>query len=281
MRSLRILLITLVAALGLVVAPTAAAQQISTPERTQIAVHFDGGHTVATANAGEQRPILSLSKLHLGYWVLHHGSQADKDRVQHMIAFSDDTIASELDDRYPQAIPEVIRDFGLHQTTYSGYWGSSHTSAHDAARFISEIRHDPVARPVIDGMRYAAPVAADGYRQDFGTAVLPGAQGTKFGWSNNRDIHATVTFGPGWVAAANTYGSAADHTADVRAAAGVLGSSVPGAPAAPSVPGSSGGTVTSGELLDRASCIDPLGSSQHLPQDIPVPGEVAQFVPAC
>lgn len=278
MRSLRILFITLVAALGLAAAPTAAAQQIAAPDRTQIAVHFDGGHTAATGNAGQQRPILSLSKLHLGYWVLHHGSQADKDRVQHMIAFSDDHIATELDDRYPQAIPEVIRDFGLGQTTYSGYWGTSRTSAHDAARFISAIRHAPVARPVIDGMRYAAPVAADGYRQDFGTAVLPGAQGTKFGWSNNHDVHATVTIGPGWVAAANTYGSAATHTADVRSAAGVLGSSVPGVPAAP---GSSGGTVTSGELLDRASCIDPLGSSQNLPQDIPVPGEVAQFVPAC
>ena len=66
MRSLRLLLITLIAALGLTVAPTAAAQQISTPERTQIAVHFDGGHTAATGNAGQQRPILSLSKLHLG-----------------------------------------------------------------------------------------------------------------------------------------------------------------------------------------------------------------------
>lgn len=280
MRSLRILVITLVAALGLAAAPTATAQHIAAPGRTQIAVHFDGGHTAATGNAHEQRPILSLSKLHLGYWVLHHGNEHDKGRVQHMIAVSDDNIATELDRRYPQAIPDVIRDFGLNQTTYSGYWGTSRTSAHDAARFISAIRHDSVARPVLDGMRYFAPVAADGYRQDFGTAVLPGAQGTKFGWSNNHDVHATVTIGPGWVAAANTYGSAATHTADVRSAAGVLGMGE-SARGGAGVPGGSGETVSSGELLDRAGCIDPLGSSQHLPQDIPVPGEVAQFVPAC
>lgn len=65
-------------------------------------------------------------------------------------------------------------------------------------------------------MRNAAPIAADGYRQNFGTATLPGMEGTKFGWADNRNIHASVSFGHGFTVAANTYGNAGDHTADVQ-----------------------------------------------------------------
>ena len=65
------------------------------------------------------------------------------------------------------------------------------------------------------GMATAAPVAADGYRQDFGTSRIPGVIGTKFGWSDNRRIHASVSTAPEFTVAANTYGDAATHTADV------------------------------------------------------------------
>lgn len=280
MRFLRLLLISLLAAVGVAVAPTVAAQAIDSPARTQIAVHFDDGRTVATGNAHEQRPILSLSKLHLGYWVLHHGAPADAARVQHMIASSDDGLASELDARYRQAIPAVIKEFGLTQTTYSGYWGTSSTSARDMARFLTAIRYDPVAAPLLEGMRFYHPVAADGYRQDFGTVVLPGAEGTKFGWSNDRSIHASVSFGPGWVAAANTYGSPTTHSADVAAASDVVGGGFfPGGLEMPQSSTPAG--ATTGQLLDRAGCLDPMGSSGPLVPDLPVPGELAQLVPAC
>ena len=67
-------------------------------------------------------------------------------------------------------------------------------------------------------MANAAPVAADGYRQDFGTSRIPGVIGTKFGWSDNRRIHASVSTAPGFTVAANTYGDATTHTADVTRA---------------------------------------------------------------
>lgn len=212
---------TVLVALGVAVAPNTASAAVSVdtlsvPARTQIAVQQSGGGTVATANAHESRPALSLSKLYLGYWVLYHGNPADKAQVEGMIRSSNDGVASALEARYPQAIPAIISDFGLSGTSYSGFWGTSSTSAADVARFISEIRPDPVAEPLLRGMQNASPIAADGYPQDFGTATVAGAQGTKFGWSDARDVHATVTFGEGWVMAASTYGPAETLTADVQ-----------------------------------------------------------------
>ena len=69
-------------------------------------------------------------------------------------------------------------------------------------------------------MATAAPVAADGYRQDFGTSHIPGVWGTKFGWSDDRTIHASVSTGHGFTVAANTYGDAQTHTADVTHGSG-------------------------------------------------------------
>ena len=79
------------------------------------------------------------------------------------------------------------------------------------------------------GIATAAPVASDGYRQDFGTARIPGIIGTKFGWSDNRQVHASASFGPGYSVAANTYGSPADLTGDVLGAVEVA-PQVPGLP---------------------------------------------------
>jgi len=59
-------------------------------------------------------------------------------------------------------------------------------------------------------MTQAAPVAADGYPQDFGTATLPGVTGTKFGWSDDpTSIHASASIGPDLVVSAHTWGTAA------------------------------------------------------------------------
>mgnify|MGYP002759236673 FL=1 len=188
------------------------------PARTQITVRHDSGATVSTANSHESRPALSLSKLYLGYWVLKYGAPADKARVEHMIRVSDDNVATDLDRRYPQAIPSIIHEFSLRETHYTGYWGTTTTSTEDVARFTSRIQHDPIAAPIMTGMANAAPVAADGYRQDFGTSRIPGVIGTKFGWSDNRRIHASVSTASGFTVAANTYGDAATHTADVTRA---------------------------------------------------------------
>lgn len=186
------------------------------PGRTQVTVRHVSGVTVSTPNAHETRPALSLAKLYLGYWVLKYGAEPDKWQVEEMIRVSHDGIASNLDAKYPQAIDSVARDFGLGATHRNGYWGNSGTSTENLARFVEAIHGDPAAAPLFNGMRNAAPIAADGYRQDFGTATLPGMEGTKFGWADNRNIHASVSIGNGFTVAANTYGNAGDHTADVQ-----------------------------------------------------------------
>lgn len=183
--------------------------------RTAVAVYHPNGTWTGSPDAHQPRRALSLSKLYLGYWVLRHGSPAEKRQVERMIAVSSDSIAAQLDRAHPQAIDAVARDFGLRNTYRNGRWGATRTSAYDVAKFVNDIRTDPVAIPIIRGMRNAAPVAQDGFHQNYGTSRLPGAEGTKFGWSDDRrTATATVTFGPGWVASALTYGNVGANTHD-------------------------------------------------------------------
>lgn len=183
--------------------------------RTAVAVYHPDGRWTGSPNAHQPRPALSLSKLYLGYWVMRYGHPNDKRQVEHMIRVSSDSIAGHLDRTYPHAIDAIARDYGLNNTTRNGHWGRSRTSALDVAKFISMVRHDPAATPIIHGMRTAAPVAQDGFRQDYGTSRLPGAEGTKYGWADDRrSSTATVSFGPGWVASALTYGDAGANTHD-------------------------------------------------------------------
>lgn len=206
-------LITPVAHAGVVLDPNAV------PSRTQLTLRYSDGVEVATANAHESRPALSLAKLYLGYWVVQHGEDADKARVENMIRYSEDATASYLDTKYHQAIPEVIAQYGLSETHYPGYWGNTTTSTEDLTRFLSDIVADPVAAPVINGMRTAAPTAADGYRQDYGTSRVPGVIGTKFAWADDAStVNASASFGDGFTIAANTYGDSAQLTGDVLGA---------------------------------------------------------------
>lgn len=264
----------LAVSVGLAVAPAASAQDLgAVPGRTQVAIQYTDGTRAGTANAHESRPALSLSKLYLGYWVLKYGAPEDKAQVFEMIRVSHDGIASNLDARYPQAIPAIIRDYQLGDTRYNGGWGRSNTSVADVAGFVSAIRNDPAAAPLLAGMYQSAPVAADGYPQNYGTATLPGAQGTKFGWSDNHDVNATVSIGDNWVIAANTFGSAQTLTLDVQTA-GPAGAGT-----------FVGGQYTSGHLIDALTCQDPIGSSRQLtagiPRDVPLPREVSAVVPGC
>lgn len=145
-------LVTPVAQAGITIDPNAV------PGRTQVTLRYSNGAVVSTANSHESRPALSLVKLYLGYWVLQHGAPADKARVENMIRFSEDGTATDLDRRYPQAIPEIIGQFGLHETHYPGFWGNTTTSTEDLARFTSAIVGDPLATPIINGMRTASPL---------------------------------------------------------------------------------------------------------------------------
>lgn len=212
-------------AFGLVAPAAQAAITIdpnAVPARTQVTLRYSNGAVVSTANSHESRPALSLVKLYLGYWVLQHGAPEDKARVENMIRFSEDGTATDLDRRYPQAIPEVIGQFNLRETHHPGYWGNTTTSTEDLTRFTAAIVNDPVAAPIINGMRNASPIAADGYKQDYGTSRVPGVVGTKFGWADNRGVHATASFGNGFTIAANTYGAASQLTGDVLGAVRII-----------------------------------------------------------
>lgn len=202
-----------VAALSALGALGALGVAVPMPAAASTAVVWDNGTTTGSPDAYAPRPALSLSKLYLGYWVLHHGAPEDKAKVEQMIRYSDDGIAFQLDRRYPNAIDDVARQFDLPATNRRGHWGNATTSANDVARFVQAIRFDPVAEPIMRGMRDAAPIAADGFHQDYGTSRLPGAQGTKFGWSDDRrSATGTVSFGDRWSASALTYGDARANT---------------------------------------------------------------------
>ena len=86
------------------------------------------------------------------------------------------------------------------------------TSTYDAVSFIAQLIEQDPTHPILVAMAEADPVAADGYGQDFGTSVLPGVIGTKWGWSDDRDLHSSVSFGENFVVAAAVTGTADDLT---------------------------------------------------------------------
>lgn len=72
---------------------------------------------------------------------------------------------------------------------------------------------------MLSALATASPVAADGYKQDYGTATLPGVLGTKWGWSDDRSsVNASVSFGPFFSVSASTYGPSQQLTDDVQGA---------------------------------------------------------------
>lgn len=208
----------LLTVMGLVSAVPANAIELADaiPERTQIVIVYDDGTIVASENADESRPALSLAKLYLGYYVLEEGDEEDAALVYDMIRYSQDSTADYLESIYPEAIEEIVDEFDLRDTDWAGYWGNSTTSMLDMAEFVSKVNDDPTAAPLIDGMANTAEEAADGYAQDFGTITLPDMLGTKLGWSDHLDVHASVSIGSDFVVAANTYGDADTLTEDVQ-----------------------------------------------------------------
>lgn len=207
-------------ALAAFIAPNASAISVrvdAASPRSAVAVVHAGGAVEASRNGWEPRPALSLSKLYLGYWVLYHGAPRHRVLVEEMVRTSNDGIASVLDAAYPQAIDAIARDFKLSATQRRGNWGVASTSAVDVAMFVQAIKHDPVATPLLRGMANAAPVAADGFPQNYGTSRLPGVQGTKFGWADDRrSSTATVSYGNGFTVAVLTFGDAHANTIDAQ-----------------------------------------------------------------
>ncbi|WP_255468453.1 class A beta-lactamase-related serine hydrolase [Corynebacterium sp. LK29] len=235
---------------------------IDAPGRTQISfTHTPSGTHYGTANENEARPGLSIVKLYIADYVFKHGTEADKAKATEMIRYSDDNIASELYGRYPDSINATAREYGLSNTHDAGHWGNSTTSSADTVKFLEAKKRENTSDPVLVAMSTASPVAADDYRQDYGTATLPGVIGTKWGWSDDRQsVHASASIGPDFSVAANTYGTKETHTSDVQNAFdGTLGTpSLPDIPGVPNLPES----PNLGELLN-------LPETPQLPQ---IPG---------
>lgn len=212
---------------GLVLALTTAvahAEDFTTqiPSRTQLAVLTTTGTAWGTANQHESRAALSTAKLYIVDYALRHGDHAPADitLAEKMIRFSDDGAAEALSGKYPSAITAVAAEYGLDDTHAGAHWGYSTTSVADLVAFIAAKQHTDPDSPILRWMADAGDVAADGTEQNWGTAQLPGVQGTKWGWADRGTAAevASVSYGPGFVVAAITYGSPENQTADVTQA---------------------------------------------------------------
>ncbi|WP_241228461.1 hypothetical protein [Corynebacterium hylobatis] len=191
---------------------------VENPTGSQISFHrLSDDHRTGTATERFARPALSLIKLYIAEYVIEHGTFAEQYAAIDMISSSDDRTAGELYRKYPESIGEVAREYGLLSTRAHDRWGYSVTSTYDVVGFIVQLMEKDPMHPILVAMAEATPVAADGYGQDFGTSVLPGVIGTKWGWSDNRDLHSSVSFGENFVVAAAVTGSADDLTELVEA----------------------------------------------------------------
>lgn len=226
--------VTVTAALAVTAAvPAASAAGLSAPGRTQVSV--DGTWTglhAGTPNENEARYSLSLTKLLIADYVFDHGTPEDRAKASAMVRTSDDRLAGELSRKYPQAIRTTADRYGMHSAVPAADWGNWRFSSADWSRYLSaKHREDPTATgPLLTAMRESSPVAADGYDQRYGVALLPGVVGWKSGWSDDRTTyHASTGFGGGWTVAVQTTGTKGDLDHDLTDALSVLGT--PGAAA--------------------------------------------------
>ncbi|MBI8989694.1 hypothetical protein [Corynebacterium meridianum] len=279
----RTLLASFLTAAGILVStPVAGALTVDpwrVPDRTEISIRNADG-TVFSVRGDRPGPALSLAKLYLAYGVLAAGDPADRGAVTHMIRTSDDLTASRLSAKHPSAIADTINRFGLRQSHAGPDWGFGVTTTDDVVQFLTAVRDDPTAAPIIDAMATASPVAADGYQQDYGTAVLPGAWATKFGWSDDGTINATGTYGNGWTAAARTYGPPDQLTRDVHAAVSDSPATQSPEPAGPPL-GSSSWAITGAQLKHQVRCADPLNLRNGIPDGMLVSTMLASVLPRC
>lgn len=222
--------------------PSAVNAPMTAPARTQVSVdHTYTGFHVGTPNENESRYSLSLTKLLIADYIYENGTAADKAKATTMIQRSDDNLASELSARYPQAISTKAAQYGMKSAVPASTWGNWRFSSADWSRYLSaKHREDPTATgPLLSAMRSSQSNGADGYYQRYGVALVPGVQGWKSGWSDDRSTyHASVGFGNDWSVAIQTTGTAATLNNDLTQAL-ASGVKAPAIPNTPAVPGSS------------------------------------------
>jgi hypothetical protein len=206
-------------------APIAAAEPVGddgVPARTALSFRSTvPGIQWGTANEHEMRTGLSLVKLYMVDYALRHGDATTADHLlaERMIRYSDDSAADEMGAKYPHAIDAIAAEYHLPATRAGAAWGMSSTSTADVATFLEIKQRTDPGSPIFGWMAAAGDQAADGTAQDWGTARLPGVEGTKWGWSDSGPLEvASASFGQGFAVAAHTHGTPEDQTADVTAA---------------------------------------------------------------
>lgn len=179
-------------------------------------IRLHDGMYMGSAAEQDPRPALSLIKLYIATYVIEQGEYEDKFEALGMIASSSDKSAEELFKKYPDSIDRIAKEYHLESTKAGETWGYSETSTYDVASFISQLIKRDETHPVLVAMSQADPVSEDGYDQDYGTAKLSNVVGSKWGWSNDKSINSSVSFGKNFVAAASINGSADDLTDYVK-----------------------------------------------------------------
>lgn len=183
-------------------------------------LRFEDDFHTGTATERFARPALSLGKLYIADYVFEHGTVAEGFLAVEMITTSSDDSAAVLYGEYPDSIDATADKYGLLSTRGAERWGYAVTSTYDVVKFIAALLEDDPTSPILVAMAASAAHAEDGYPQDWGTAVLPGVIGTKWGWSDDRKLHSSVSFGDGFVVAAAVTGTAENLTQLVEAQVG-------------------------------------------------------------
>jgi hypothetical protein len=160
-------------------------------------------------------PTASMVKLFVAEDILHRARTGrltlgadDTVLLQDMIRRSDDAAASTLWMRHGggQMVADVAARYRLAGTAppaVPGQWGESTTTARDLARFLAllpTVAHPDDAAALLDWMRNATPLAADGFDQQFGVfGTAPPLTAVKQGWmccvGGNRHLHSVGVVG--------------------------------------------------------------------------------------
>ena len=184
-------------------------------ETSQVEITYlrlSDGLRMATNSENQLMPGLSLVKLFIADYVLDHGSSSARKKITRMIRTSSDTLATELFKDYPESISVTAEKYGLSHTRSGQRWGTSETSTSDVVKFLKQLKKNSPTSPILQAMKTTSLIAEDGTEQNYGTSVLPRVKGTKFGWSDDKDIHSSISFGDDFIVAAYTVGSASDLT---------------------------------------------------------------------
>ena len=175
---------------------------------------------VAAAAAGNEVadrpfPTASMVKLFVAEDILHRARRGrltlgtdDRVLLQEMIRRSDDPATSTLWVRHGggQMVADVAARYRLTGTAppaVPGQWGEATTTARDLARFLTllpTVAHRDDAAALLDWMRSATPLAADGFDQQFGLfGTAPPLTAVKQGWmccvGGNRHLHSVGVVG--------------------------------------------------------------------------------------